>query len=68
MRFKLGRDGALIGAPEVVGTPAGPHAAADSAIQAVLDAAPFSELSPSSYAQGLTLTVRFSGEQACRGR
>jgi hypothetical protein len=68
VRFKLGPGGALVGAPEIVGAPAGPHAAADSAVQAVLDAAPFSELSPSSYAQGLTLTVRFSGDQACRGR
>jgi protein TonB len=70
VRFNLTIDGQLLGAPQVM-DPAPPgnsvwQAAADRAVRAVNQAAPFSELPRQTYGQWKSFTAIFNGREACQ--
>jgi hypothetical protein len=71
VQFRLSPEGALIGAPTVLGSaPAGNtvwQAAADRAVRAVIAAQPFTELPRSTYGQWKGITLKFNGKEACAG-
>jgi protein TonB len=70
VKFNLTIDGQLLGAPQVM-DPAPPgnsvwQAAADRAVRAVNQAAPFSELPRHTYGQWKSFTAIFNGREACQ--
>jgi outer membrane biosynthesis protein TonB len=70
VKFNLTPDGALIGPPQIQGPqqPGNPvwQAAADRALRAVNQAAPFAELPKATYGQWKTFTAVFNGKEACQ--
>ncbi len=68
VRFNLTPEGELAGPPQLLdqGSSAVWQAAADRAVRAVAQAAPYTELPKPTYSQWKTFTARFNGEQACR--
>lgn len=68
VRFNLTPEGELAGPPQLLdqGSSAVWQAAADRAVRAVAQAAPYTELPKQTYSQWKTFTARFNGEQACK--
>ena len=72
VRFSLTPEGALQGVPDVLDkSPAGNsvwQAAADRAVRAVVQAAPFTELPRQTYGQWKTFNAVFNGKEACQNQ
>ena len=68
VQFNLTEEGELDGPPQLLdhGSSAVWQAAADRAVRAVAQAAPYKELPKASYKQWKSFRARFNGEQACR--
>jgi outer membrane biosynthesis protein TonB len=72
VKFNLTPQGALQGAPQVLDPPQAGNgvwqAAADRAVRAVVQAAPFAELPRQTYGEWKTFTAIFNGKEACQNQ